>query len=109
MCGRARLSTDFSQIKIAFRIPPERPTPNFSPTYNLALTDPLPIVRYDAEASERVLDVARWWLVPWFWKKEIKEFRRPTFYARAEGVETASSFRLPFERRRCLITARRIL
>jgi hypothetical protein len=29
MCGRARLSSDVSEIKIAFRIPPERPTPNF--------------------------------------------------------------------------------
>ncbi len=103
MCGRARLSTDFSQIRIAFRIPPERPTPNFAPTYNLAPTDPIPIIRYDAKAGERSLDIARWWLVPWFWKKEIKEFRRPTFNARAEGIETASSFRLPFERRRCLI------
>src|SRR5229473_2633069 len=61
----------FSQIRIAFRIPPERPTPNFAPTYNLAPTDPIPIVRYDAKAGERSLDVARWWLVPWFWKKEI--------------------------------------
>ena len=95
MCGRARLSTDFSQIKIAFRIPPDRPTPNFAPTYNLAPTDPIPIVRYDAQADERTLDVARWWLVPWFWKKEIRKFRRPTFNARAEGIETTSSFRRP--------------
>jgi putative SOS response-associated peptidase YedK len=103
MCGRARLSTDFNQIKIVFRIPPERPTPNYAPTYNLAPTDPIPIIRYDAQAGERSLEVVRWWLVPWFWKKEIKEFRPPTFNARAEGVERASSFRLPFERRRCLI------
>jgi hypothetical protein len=45
MCSRASLSTDFSQIKIAFRIPPERPTPNFAPTWNLAPQDPIPIVR----------------------------------------------------------------
>jgi hypothetical protein len=30
MCGRARLSSDVSEIKIAFRIPPERPTPNIN-------------------------------------------------------------------------------
>jgi hypothetical protein len=29
MCGRARLSSNVSEIKIAFGIPPERPTPNF--------------------------------------------------------------------------------
>jgi hypothetical protein len=44
MCGRARLSTDFSEIKLVFGIPPDRPTPNFAPTWNLAPTDPIPIV-----------------------------------------------------------------
>ena len=29
MCGRAHLSSDVSEIKIAFAIPPERPTPDF--------------------------------------------------------------------------------
>ena len=66
MCGRARLSTDFSEIKIAFRIPPERPAPNFAPSWNVAPTDNLPIVRYDMKAGERSLDVLRWGLVPYF-------------------------------------------
>ena len=35
MCGRARLSTDFSEIKIVFNLPPDRPMPNFAPTWNL--------------------------------------------------------------------------
>ena len=34
----------------------------------MAPTDPLPVVRYDARASERTLDVMRWGLVP-FWAK----------------------------------------
>jgi hypothetical protein len=42
MRGRVRLSTDCSQIKLVFRIPPDRPTPAFSPTYNLSPTDPMP-------------------------------------------------------------------
>lgn len=33
MRGRAKLSTDFSEIKIVFRVPPEYPTPN---TYALS-------------------------------------------------------------------------
>jgi putative SOS response-associated peptidase YedK len=37
----------------------------------VAPTDPLPVVRYDARASERSLDVMRWGLVP-FWAKDIK-------------------------------------
>jgi putative SOS response-associated peptidase YedK len=51
MCGRAKLETDVSEIKIAFRIPPEYPTPNFAPSWNVAPTDNLPIVRYDAKVK----------------------------------------------------------
>jgi hypothetical protein len=39
MCGRAKLETDVSEIKVAFRIPPEYPTPNFAPSWNVAPTD----------------------------------------------------------------------
>ena len=55
MCGRARLSSDVSEIKLVFSIPPHRPTPNFPPSWNVAPTDPLPVVRYDAKAGERSL------------------------------------------------------
>jgi hypothetical protein len=44
MCGRVRLSSDVSKIKLVFSIPPHRPTPNFPPTWNAAPTDQLPIV-----------------------------------------------------------------
>jgi hypothetical protein len=52
--GRVKLSIDFSEIKIAFRIPAERPAPNFAPSWNVAPTDSLPIVRYDPESGERL-------------------------------------------------------
>ena len=55
MCGRVRLSSDVSEIKLVFSIPPHRPTPNFAPAWNAAPTDPVPIVRY-AKAGERSLD-----------------------------------------------------
>ena len=51
MCGRARLSSDVSEIKIAFGIPPERPTPNFPPSWNVAPTDTLPVQQPAAGAS----------------------------------------------------------
>jgi hypothetical protein len=35
-----RLSSDVSEIKLVFSIPPHRPTPNFAPSWNLAPTDP---------------------------------------------------------------------
>ena len=71
MCGRARLSSDVSETKLVFSIPPHRPTPNVAPSWNVAPTDPLPVVRYDAKAGSRSLDVMRWGLVP-FWAKDIK-------------------------------------
>ena len=60
MCGRVRLSSDVSEIKLVFSIPPHRPTPNIAASWNVAPTDPLPAVRYDAKAGDRSLDVLRW-------------------------------------------------
>ena len=84
MCGRARLSSDVSEIKIAFGMPPERPTPNFAASWNVAPTDPLPIVRYDAKDHRRSLQVMRWGLVP-FWVKDIKA-GFANINAKTEGV-----------------------
>src|SRR5215467_7631624 len=79
MCGRARLSSDVSEIKVAFRMPPERPIPNFPPSWNVAPTDSLPVVRYDRKAGFSNIN------------------------AKAEGIETRRAFRDAFERRRCLV------
>ena len=59
--GRARPSSDVSEIKVAFRIPPpEWPTPNIALSWNVAPTDPLPVVRYDAKERQRSLQVMRY-------------------------------------------------
>jgi putative SOS response-associated peptidase YedK len=101
MCGRARLSSDVSEIKIRFSIPPTRPTPNFAPSWSVAPTDPLPVVRFDAKAHQRSLDVMRWGLVP-FWSKDIK-VGFANINAKAEGIETKPAFREAFQQRRCLV------
>ncbi len=101
MCGRARLSSDVSEIKIAFGIPPERPAPNFAANWNVAPTDPLPIVRFDPKARERSLDIARWGLIP-YWAKDIK-IGYSTINARAEDIDTKPAFREAFRQRRCLV------
>jgi putative SOS response-associated peptidase YedK len=90
MCGRARLSSDVSEIKLVFSIPPHRPTPNFAPSWNVAPTDPRPVVRYDARAGERSLDVMRWGQVP-FRAKDIK-VGFANINAKAEGIETGRRF-----------------
>jgi putative SOS response-associated peptidase YedK len=101
MCGRARLSSDVSEIKVALRIPPERPAPNFPPSWNVAPTDPLPVVRYDAKEHQRGLEVMRWGLVP-FWAKDIK-VGFSNINAKAEGIENKPAFREAFRQRRCLV------
>ena len=101
MCGRARLSSDVSEIKLAFSIPPERPAPNIAPSWNVAPTDPLPIVHYDAKADTRDLEVMRWGLIP-YWAKDIK-IGFSTINARAEEIDTKPAFREAFQRRRCLV------
>ena len=94
MCGRAKLETDVSEIKIAFRIPPY-PTPNFAPSWNVAPTDNLLIVRYDAEAGSRTLDLMRWGLVPIGPRTSINTM--------VETVDTRPVFREAFQRRRCVV------
>src|SRR5262250_2127610 len=101
MCGRVRLSSDVSEIKLVFSIPPHRPTPNFPPSWNVAPTDPVPVVRYDTKAGERSLDVLRWGLVP-FWAKDIK-VGFSNINAKAEGIENRPAFCDAFQRRRCLV------
>ena len=61
----------------------------------------LAVVRYDARANQRSLDVMRWGLVP-FWAKDIK-VGFANINAKAEGVETRPAFREAFARRRCLV------
>jgi putative SOS response-associated peptidase YedK len=101
MCGRVRLSSDVSEIKLVFSIPPHRPTPNFPPSWNAAPTDLLPVVRHDRKAGERSLDLLRWGLIP-HWAKDIK-VGFSNINAKAEGIENRPAFREAFQRRRCLV------
>jgi len=101
MCGRAKLEGDVSEIKIAFRVPPDYPTPNFPPSWNVAPTDSLPIVRFNPKAGHRTLDLMRWGLIP-YWSKDIK-IGFSTINAMAETVDTKPVFREAFKRRRCLV------
>jgi putative SOS response-associated peptidase YedK len=102
MCGRAKQACEFSEIKIAFRIPPEYPTPNsYTPSWNVAPTDSLPIVRYNAKEGHRTLDMMRWGLVP-YWAKDLK-VSFANINAMAETIDTKPAFRDAFARRRCLV------
>ena len=101
MCGRydnliAREA--YRQIFGAGRLPDS----NFPPRYNIAPTDPIPIVRVDPRDGERELAMARWGLVPW-WMKEMPKV--PHINARAETVDRKPLFKEAFRKRRALIPA----
>jgi putative SOS response-associated peptidase YedK len=73
-----------------------------APAYNVAPTDPVPIVRVSS-AGHRAVSAARWGLVP-HWSKDPKSGAR-MINARAERVATAPAFARAFTQHRCLIPA----
>lgn len=100
MCGRVKMEGDFLQLKTAFGIPMDYPAINYAPSWNVAPTDSLPIVRYNAKQGHRALDLMRWGLVP-YWAKDIK-VGFANINAMAETVDTKPAYRDAFARRRCL-------
>jgi putative SOS response-associated peptidase YedK len=71
--------------------------------YNVAPTDPVPIVRMSDRLGGRALSIARWGLVP-PWARDPKQGAR-MINARAETVATSNAFGPSFARRRCLVPA----
>ncbi len=71
--------------------------------FNVAPTDPVPIVRVSHRRELRILHTARWGLVP-SWSKDPKAGAR-MINARAETVATSRAFAPSFARRRCLVPA----
>lgn len=102
MCGRyatTRSATDLSAILEAIDLTEGA----VAVDYNVAPTDPVPIVRMSASHGGRVVQVARWGLVP-SWATDRRVGAR-MINARAETVATARAFAKPFALRRCLVPA----
>src|SRR3954462_3536164 len=78
-----------------------REQPNFPPRYNVAPTQPVPIVRL-AEGHRRC-GLARWGLTP-AWVKDPKDFPL-LINARPESVNDKPAFQNAMKRRRCLLPA----
>ncbi|MEJ2379446.1 MAG: SOS response-associated peptidase, partial [Pseudolabrys sp.] len=75
--------------------------PNFPPRYNVAPTQPTPIVRL--MEGERQFALVRWGLLP-SWVKDPREFTL-LINARGESVVDKPAFRAAMKRRRCLMPA----
>lgn len=98
MCGRYASTKNGSQLADVFDAEDDTDGA-LAPSWNVAPTDPVPIVR---SAGRRSVAVARWGLRP-LWAAKAKPFSM--INARAETVVTAPAYRAAFARRRCLVPA----
>ena len=101
MCGRARLATDYSELRIQLRLGDFASAPNWRPSWNIAPTQDMLAVVRDAEVG-RMARPMRWGLIPG-WSKDEKP-KYATFNAKGETVATAPAFRGAWKAgRRCLV------
>src|SRR4029450_5051280 len=101
MCGRVRLSTDYSETKIKLKFDPGYPAPNIPASWNVAPPDPM-LVAVRSQDGKRIPQQMRWGLVPW-WAKDIK-VGFTWINARTETVDTARAFRDAWKKgQRCLV------
>jgi putative SOS response-associated peptidase YedK len=98
MCGRYVIVTDPKAIREMFGYPE---MPNFPPRYNVAPTQPVPVVR--VVEGRREFALLRWGLIP-AWVKDPRNFSL-LINARGESVLDKPAFRNAIKRRRCLLPA----
>jgi len=102
MCGRFVQRYTWDDIQDLYDLP-DGPARNLQAHYNVAPTDVVNVVKLAAGGSTELVSM-RWGLVPWWWKKALKELPA-SFNARAESVADRPMFRDAFRRNRCVIPA----
>jgi len=101
MCGRYRLSRRKQIIEQYFGSDSGEEV--WNPRYNLAPTQPVPVIRQSAKEPVRQLSRMRWGLIP-SWAKDASGAAM-MINARSETASTKPAFREPLKFRRCLIPA----
>jgi putative SOS response-associated peptidase YedK len=100
MCGRYRLSRRKQLVEEYFDSSGED---DWVPRYNIAPTQPVPIIRQNPKEPRRELSLVRWGLIPW-WAKDSSG-AAAMINARSETAATKPAFRDALKLRRCLIPA----
>lgn len=101
MCGRFTQNLSWAALRRHAGLMGE--PRNLLPRFNIAPTTPIEVVRV-AQSGGAELAPMRWGLIPFWWKKPLKEMPA-TFNARAETIEERPMFRGAFKYRRCIIPA----
>src|SRR6201991_3014747 len=98
MCGRFVITSPPAALRQIFGYVEQ---PNFPPRYNVAPTQPIPVVII--ENGARHFHLMRWGLLP-AWVKDPRTFSL-LINARSETVRDKPAFKNAIKRRRCLIPA----
>jgi putative SOS response-associated peptidase YedK len=98
MCGRYAITLPPATYRAFFDYGEQ---PNFPPRYNIAPTQPVPVVT--AEKAQRHFQLMRWGFLP-SWAKDPKDFPL-VINARGETLETKPTFKNALKRRRCIFLA----
>src|SRR5579862_130134 len=101
MCGRYRLSRRKQIIEEHFDCVSGEE--DWSPRYNIAPTQPVPIIRQNPKEPVRYLSLVRWGLIP-SWAKDASGSAM-MINARSETAATKPAFRDALKSRRCLVPA----
>jgi putative SOS response-associated peptidase YedK len=101
MCGRYRLSRRKQIVEAHFSSVSGKE--DWNPRYNIAPTQPIPIIRQNPKKPVRELSLLRWGLIP-SWAKESSRAAK-MINARSETAATKLAFRDTLRFRRCLIPA----
>jgi putative SOS response-associated peptidase YedK len=101
MCGRFRLSRRKQLVEEYFDCPSDEP--DWTPRYNIAPTQPIPVIRQNPKAPVRDLSLMKWGLIP-SWSKDSSTAAQ-MINARSETAATKPAFRDALKSRRCLIPA----
>ena len=101
MCGRYRLSRRKELIEEYFGTPSW--DDDWSPRFNIAPTQPVPVIRQHPNKPVRELSLIKWGLIP-YWAKD-PSIATGTINAKSETAAAKPAFRDPLRLRRCLIPA----
>jgi putative SOS response-associated peptidase YedK len=102
MCGRYATTKDAPDLSALFEAFDDT-RDGLVADYNVAPTDPVPVVRVSQRLGGRTLSVARWGLVP-SWSGDTRGAAR-MINARAETVATTPAYARAFAGKRCLVPA----
>ena len=101
MCGRYRLGRGKAAFEKVFGVRPD--DYEWSPRFNIAPTQIVPIVRQHSSEPQRWLSNMRWGLVP-YWATDLSIGAR-MINARSEDAASKPAFRESLKKRRCLVPA----